>query len=300
MNPSFPPLPLEEWESSKNTLHLFVQIVGKIRLKLMPKKNHWWHVTLYVSSAGLTTRPIPYGKFSFEIEFDFIRHQLVIRTSDGRQNSFALEDGLSVAAFYETILRKLSVLGITVKILARPYDIFSKEPFAKNTSDHSYDKEYVQRFWKILGNVNAVFEQFSGGFCGKTCPVHLYWHHMDLVVTRFSGREGPPMEGVSQVEKEAYSHEVISFGFWAGDENVREAAFYSYTYPSPPGLEEEPLNPREAKWQISNNSPMALLMYKDVISKDDPRQAIFDFLESAYSAGARKASWNMDQLKLKV
>ena len=301
-NPSdtlFPPLPIEEWEETKNTLHLFFQIVGKIRLTLFPKMNHWWHVTLYLSPRGITTRPIPYGNMIFEIEFDFIDHIIIIRTSNGQEKSFGLE-GISVSDFYKQITTSLNELGIEVHIRTTPYDVpFGKVPFESDDTHFSYDKDYVNRYWRILVQVNSVFEEFRARFIGKSTPVHLYWHHADLAVTRFSGKKGPDMEGGTAADKEAYSHEVISFGFWAGDDNVRAPAFYSYTYPEPKGLSEEPLSPKEAFWNTDNGS-MAVLMYDDLRKTESPRQVLLDYLESAYLAGANRANWNLDQFDLKT
>ncbi|MGB2693004.1 MAG: DUF5996 family protein [Thermodesulfobacteriota bacterium] len=293
----FPPLPIEEWEDTKNTLHLFFQIVGKIRLTLFPKMNHWWHVTLYLSPRGMTTRPIPYKGMIFEIAFDFIDHKLAIQTSSGEQKSFSLEN-LSVSGFYSQLMNNLKELGVEVDIVANPYDVpFSKVPFVSDQDHASYDKKYVNRYWRILVQVNSVFEEFRAKFIGKSTPVHLYWHHADLAVTRFSGKRAPAMEGGTNADKEAYSHEVISFGFWAGDDNVRAPAFYSYTYPEPEGLAEEPLSPNEAFWNTDNGA-MAVLMYDDLRKADSPRQALLDYLESAYIAGAKRANWNIRELNL--
>jgi len=293
----FPPLPIEEWEDTKNTLHLFFQIVGKIRLTLFPKMNHWWHVTLYLSPRGMTTRPIPYKGMIFEIAFDFIDHKLAIQTSSGEQKSFSLEN-LSVSGFYSQLMNNLKELGVEVDIVANPYDVpFSKVPFVSDQDHASYDKKYVNRYWRILVQVNSVFEEFRAKFIGKSSPVHLYWHHADLAVTRFSGKRAPAMEGGTNADKEAYSHEVISFGFWAGDDNVRAPAFYSYTYPEPEGLAEEPLSPNEAFWNTDNGA-MAVLMYDDLRKADSPRQALLDYLESAYIAGAKRANWNIRELNL--
>ena len=296
-NIDFPPLPIEEWEDTKNTLHLFFQIVGKIRLALFPKTNHWWHVTLYLSPRGMTTRPIPYGNMLFDIEFDFIDHKLVFRTSGGDVRAFAI-DKLSVSEFYDKVFSTLSDLGIESKIKPVPYDVpFSDIPFESDTEHASYDKEFVNRYWKILLQVNSVFEEFRAKFIGKSTPVHLYWHHADLAVTRFSGKRGPEMEGGTAADKEAYSHEVISFGFWAGDENVRAPAFYSYTYPEPEGLADEPLKPDQAFWNTDNGA-MAVLMYDDMRVSDDPGQAILDFMDSAYRAGSKLANWDVKELEL--
>lgn len=297
---SFPPLPLNEWEPTKKTLHLYAQIVGKIRMELMPKQNHWWHVPLYVQTRGLTTGSIPLEGRQFEITFDFIEHCLRVVTSEGADKSFSLRDGLSVASFYKNLFSILDELDIAVDILAEPYDHESTTPFAEDEQYHHYDPKFVERYWQILTQTDRIFKTFSGNFCGKTCPVQLYWHSFDLAVTRFSGERGPDMSEASQVEREAYSHEVISFGFWPGDENVRNPAFYSYTYPAPDGLDQEPLQPGAAQWVEQNGSPMALLMYEDIRTAEDPEKALLDFLESAYRAGARKADWDMEQLQQNI
>jgi Family of unknown function (DUF5996) len=245
MRETFPPLPLEEWEDTKNTLHRFVQIVGKIRLASAPHANHWWHVTLYVTTRGLTTSPMPYGDITFAIDFDFIDHRLVISTSSGAMESFALE-GLSVAQFYEQVFSTLSQLGIEVAIVPTPYDLIPAEPFTTNTIHAAYDKEYVNRYWRILVQVDMVFKEFSGRFTGKTSPVQLFWHSFDLAVTRFSGRRAPEREGADRATREAYSHEVISFGFWPGAVNIRAPAFYPYTAPEPAGLADQPPNRKKS------------------------------------------------------
>jgi hypothetical protein len=296
----FPPLQIDEWEDTKNTLHLFFQIVGKIRHALFPKTNHWWHVTLYLSPRGMTTRPIPFGNILFDIEFDFIDHKLVIRTSEGEERSFSI-DKLSVSEFYKKVFSTLSDLGINCSIIPEPYDVpFSKIPFASDNEHSSYDKDYVNRYWRILLQVDSVFEEFRASFIGKSTPVHLYWHHADLAVTRFSGKRAPELEGGTAADREAYSHEVISFGFWAGDENVRAPAFYSYTYPEPEGLANEPLKPEQAFWNTEGTGSMAVLMYDDMRVSYNPRQAILDFMESAYMAGAKLADWNIKDLELKT
>lgn len=295
-----PELPLKQWEQTKMTLHLYLQIVGKIKLKVMPRKNHWWNITLHVNAKGITTRSMHYGDHSFEIQFNFIDHRLEVITSKGENEWFYLYNGLTVADFYSNLFRILSHLGIEVKILAKPYSLPDANPittpFASLRQYGSYEKEYVERFWKILLWVDDVLNEFSGKFYGKTCPVHIYWHHMDMTVTRFSGKKVPLAEGMSTSNKDAYSHEVISFGFWAGDDNTPGAAFYSYTYPSPPGLDKELLEPSYAKWIDSNGSPMALLMYDDLRNEDNPRQALLNFLDSAYIAGGRLAGWNLPEL----
>jgi hypothetical protein len=299
---TLPELPLDAWEQSKTTLHLFTQIVGKIRLKLTPRKNHWWYMTLYVSPRGLTTHAIPFrnGTQTFEITFNFLYHRLEVFTSEGQSGSIPLRDGLTVAQFYRELRSMLAGFGIPARMVAAPFDIPGvNAPFARITEHHTYQPEFVERFWRLLMWVDGVFKEFSGRFYGKTCPVHLYWHHLDLAVTRFSGRKGPPLADDWRIsDKDAYSHEVISFGFWPGDENVRAAAFYAYAYPSPSGLEKETLLPAAAQWVDNNGSPMALLMYDDLIKTADPRRELLDFLESAYQAGARLAGWDMDDFRV--
>jgi hypothetical protein len=297
-----PELPLEQWEKTKMTLHLYLQIVGKIKLKVMPRKNHWWNITLFVNAKGITTRSMFNGEESFEIQFNFINHRLEIITSKGENEWFYLYDGLTVADFYSNLFRALEKLGIEVTILAKPYSLPDANPITTPFADlrqyAAYQKQYVDRFWKILLWIDDVFNEFSGRYYGKTCPVQMYWHHMDIAITRFSGKKIPLGNGMSIANKDAYSHEVISFGFWAGDENVPGPAFYSYTYPAPEGLDKEPLQPSTAYWANSNGSPMALLMYDDLRNEDDPRQALLDFLESAYTSGATLANWNINEMKV--
>ncbi|CAN5425245.1 DUF5996 family protein [soil metagenome] len=294
----FPQLPLADWKSTKNTLHLYLQIIGKIRLEMHPRINHWWHVTLYVSPRGLTTRAVPFGFGNFEIVFDFKAHKLKITVSNGEMREFNLEDGLCVAEFHRKVFENLSSLGITPKIKAVPYEAPSTTPFAEDTQNKSYDKEYIERFHRILVSVDDIFEEFRGRFTGKSTPVHVFWHSFDLALTRFSGRPGKPREGAGTVEREAYSHEVISFGFWAGDNNVPAPAFYSYTAPEPAGLTDEPLKPKAANWNTDKGA-MAILLYDDVRKSDSPRETILDFLESSYLAGAKRAGWDIENFRLK-
>lgn len=296
--PLFPDLPLSDWIDTKETLHRYLQIVGKLRMSLMPKDNHWWHITLYVNSRGITTGSIPNKDFTFEILFDFIDHQLTIYTSNGEHRSFELKDGLSVAEFYKKLTALLTELDIDCNIIAKPFDLSDSVPFDECTMHNSYDKEAVSKAWYILLQVDMILKEFSGKSYSKTCPVHLYWHHLDLVVTRFSGKKGPKLDTTSKVELEAYSHEVISFGFWFGDDIIKEPAFYSYTYPSPNNIEKEPLQPQSAKWVDSNGSPMALLLYKDIKLANNPKQEILDFLESSYQAGAKLSKWDVNALKV--
>lgn len=290
VHPSLPDLPLKNWEETKTTLHLYIQIIGKIRLALMPRRNHWWHVPLYVASRGLTTRPIPYRGIEFEISFDFIDHVLRITTSEGDHREITLR-GQSVGTFYNEVFTSLATLGIEVQIRAVPYEHQSTIPFAEDETHGSYDRQQVDKFFKILVWTDGVFQKFSGRFLGKTSPVHLFWHSFDLTVTRFSGRRAPEMTGASRVNREAYSHEVVSFGFWAGDEKIPEPAFYSYTAPEPQGLREEPLAPSEAFWGELNGGTLALYRYSDILNTEHPEESLLQFLESAYQAGARRAVW---------
>jgi hypothetical protein len=299
---TLPELPLEAWERSKQTLHLYLQIVGKVRLQFAPRKNHWWNVTLYLSPKGLTTGPIPAGNglISFEITFNFLEHRLEVTASQGYSDSFELRDGLSVAQFYEKLDELLGAAGIEMKILDRPFDVPGiTEPFSKLEAYSSYQKEYVERFWGILLWVDGVFKEFAGRFYGKTSPVHLYWHHMDLAFGRFSAKRAPSLpEGSGHVAKDAYSHAVVSFGFWAGDEQVRSPAFYAYAFPSPEGLSRKPLAPSTARWIEDGDYPMATLFYDELRKESDPRSALLDFLESAYRGAADLAGWDVQDLEV--
>ena len=295
-----PKIELEAWEQSKITLNLYLQVVGKVQLALMPRKNHWWNVTLLVNSKGLITHTMPANDFNFEIQFNFLDHTLEVTTSNGQYETFALRDGLSVADFYKEIFAILDKLDIHIKIIAHPYDMTDKgnpitAPFEQLTQYRSYNSEYVHRFWQILAWTSEIFNEFSGRFYGKTSPPQLFWHHLDIAMTRFCGKRGPQLSHDSTIaNRDAYSHELISFGFWAGDEKVREAAYYSYTYPSPNDLNKEKLEPISAKWVDSNGSPEALLMYDDLLDEKDPHKALLDFLESSYRAGAKLRGWDIE------
>lgn len=294
----FPPLPIEEWEDTKDTLHLFLQIVGKIKLALFPKMNHWWHVPYYVSVCGLTTGPIPYEDMVFEMEFNFRdkEHYLKIETSEGDLKTIPLK-WHSVARFHEDVFSSLGELGIVAGIRPMPYDVPGvREPFLTDFEHTTYNEEYVNRFWRILVQAYSIFQVFRGWFIGKSSPVHFFWHHADLALTLFSGRPAPVDEAAGPVEREASSHEMISFGFWAGDQNIREPAFYAYMYPQPAGFMNEPLSPKEAFW--NHQAGLALLKYNDVRNSDSPEKAVLDFLESVYQAGAKRANWDIEALRL--
>lgn len=292
----FPALPLQAWEDTKDTLQLYLQIIGKIRLALTPPLNHWWHAALYVTSRGLTTSPIPYDDFTFDINFDFIDHELRITCNEGSQGIIQLEDNLSVADFYEQVMSTLWALGVKVTINTKPYRHQSARPFEKDVLNRSYDLEWVHRYWQILVQADKIFKEFSGRFYGKSSPVQLYWSNMDLVLSRFSGRKAPSVKLTNLVDKKAYSHEVINFGFWPGDANMRAAAFYSCTYPSPPGIIHETLLPSSAQWIYQREQPMAILLYDDLRKEENQEELLLDFLESSYLAGAKSANWDIKSL----
>ncbi len=293
------PLPFidyHDWKDTRITLHLIFQIMGKVRLKSTPRKNHWWNGTLYVSSSGFTTHAIPLGKGAktFEMNLNIHSKSMELLNSEGESKSLLLKDGYTISQLYQDILKILSGWGIKPKFVPRPYDMGIDLPFDQITAYHHFDWDAITKFWKMMLWVSNVLDKFSGRFYGKTCPVHLYWHHMDLAVTRFSGKVAPPMDPNARIsDKDAYSHEVISFGFWAGDDQVPMPAFYSYTYPSPEGIEKEQLMPKDAEWVDSNGSPMALLKYEHLLKVGDPEQELLNFLESAYQAGAKLAQWDL-------
>ena len=288
---SWPKLPLDAWRDTYQTLHMWTQIVGKIRLALSPRLNHWWNVALYVSPCGLTTSPIPYGSGAFEIQFDFVNHQLEISTSNGARNWLALS-AQPVAAFYDTLMAALRALGIQVAINTKPQEVADPIPFDQDTKHAAYDPEYAHRFWHILLSTDVVLKEFRSGFLGKSSPVHFFWGSFDLCCTRFSGRRAPPRSGI--ITGEAYSHEVISAGFWPG-EGIGEPAFYAYAAPSPAGLSEEPARPGAAMWnkQLSE----FILMYDDVRLATSPSRALMEFLESTYAAAAKLANWDRQALE---
>ena len=294
---ALPSLPLEEWKDTKETLHRCAQIVGKVRLERSPFRNHWWHVTFYVDPRGLSARHMFSGDLAFEISFDLIAHELIVVTSAGDRASFPLRDGLSVAEFYGKLVSILETLGIDADLTKpSPFDLEDEvRHFEQDTEHASYDEQYVERYRRILTWVDRVFQEFSGRFNGKASPVHLFWHGLDLAVTRFSSRRAPEREGADKVTREAYSHEVISFGFWPGDRNTPRPAFYSYTAPEPDGLTGQPLSPEAAFWAPEGG--MALLMYDDVRKADSPKTTLLEFMQSAYEAGASTAGWDVENLR---
>jgi hypothetical protein len=289
----FPSLPLEAWADTKETLHRFAQVVGKVRLAASVRRNHWWNVPFHLTGRGLTTRPM--GDPIFTIDFDFVAHQLLVSSITGQEVSFPLL-GQSVASFYQHLMQALDVLGVDVRIAQpRPFDLPDRDrPFAQDTEHASYDPGWVTRYWQVLSQVNLVLEEFASGFSGKTSPVHHFWHTFDLAVTRFSDRRIDQPASVDPVTREAYSREVISFGFWFGDKNFPAPAFYSYTAPEPAGLGEEPLQPAAARWVDQGGSHLAVLPYDDVRGQADSKALVLQFYESAYLAGARRAGWDAE------
>jgi hypothetical protein len=290
---TLPELHLADWRATRDTLHLYCQIVGKMRLAATAPRNHWWNVPLYVDVRGLTTRRLHRNDTTFEIVIDFVDHALVVRTADGRTSSFALGSGRPVAEFDARLHALLGDLGIDVEIREEPFGVPMTTPFPQDVEHASWDRDAIARFGRILDWSDSVFEEFSGWFCGKTSPVHLFWHGLDLAVTRFSGRPAAPIEA-DAVTREAYSHEVVSFGFWAGDDNVGDAAYYSYTAPEPEGLRDQPLS--IGAWSAAGSGSLAILPYETVRTAADPRATVLAFCQSTYEAGASLAGWDIEGL----
>jgi hypothetical protein len=292
---SWPALPLAEWKNTYATLHMWTQVVGKVRLALTQPINHFWGTTLYVSTRGLTTSPIPYSGGVFDITFDFVHHSLEITTSLGETRSFALTPR-SVAKFYEKLMDALHSLGIAVKVWPMPVEVPSPVRFTQDEGHDSYDCEYAHRFWQILVSTHTVFHEFRSRFIGKVSPVHFFWGSFDLAVTRFSGRRAPERPGADFLSKEAYSHEVISVGFWPGDgEVIKDAAFYAYAAPQPPGFKEHRVQPGKAFYSFEKSE--FFLMYDDVRRSENPKQALLDFCQSTYEAGAALGNWDRANLE---
>ena len=290
-SPKLPALALDEWEPTRQTLHRWAQIVGKYRLALTPRRNQWWNVPLYVSVRGLTTRRIPADGVELE-KLDLVEHRLRARTPH-REAEFELVDGLSVAVFYSQLVQALSDLGIDAAIRAEPFGVPDVTPFADDRAHSSYDPDAAGRLLRIPQWSSDVFEEFAGWYSGKTSPVHLFWHTFDLAVTRFSGRRAVAIPGADPVTAEAYSHEVISFGFWAGDDQNPFPAYYAYAAPEPPGLRAHLLRPDAAGWRDQRGGSLALLPYDDVRSASNPRESLLAFLQSSYEAGAVSAGWDL-------
>ena len=291
---SWPALPLEAWQDTYATLHMWTQIVGKVRLAQSPLINHWWEVPLYISARGLTTSAIPYPQGIFEIEFDFLHHNLIIQTSQGPSKTIALAPR-TVADFYHEFTAALSALGIEVKIWKMPVEIPNPIAFDRDTQHASYDPEYAARFWRVLLLTNSIFTEFRSRFIGKNSPVHFFWGSFDLAVTRFSGRRAPEREGADRITREAYSHEVISAGFWPGGGEIKGPAFYTYAAPEPAGYGQSRVRPDKAFYHSGMKE--FFLMYDDVRSDPSPRSALLEFLQSTYEAGANLAKWNRAELE---
>jgi hypothetical protein len=296
---SWPELPTAVWRDTYETLHLWTQIVGKIRLSRTPWLNHSWHIALYVTPRGLTTSPVPDGVSTFQIDFDFIDHELRISTSDGATRRFALA-GQSVAGFYAATIANLAELGIDVAIDQMPNELPDPIRFSQDTKHASYDPDAVRRLLQILVNADRVFKQFRTGFLGKASPVHFFWGSFDLAVTRFSGRRAPRHPGgvphlSDDVASEAYSHEVSSAGFWPGSGAIDYPAFYCYAYPEPAGFRATKVRPDAAFFSEALGE--FILPYDAVRSAANPDQALLDFLQSTYEAAANAAKWDRDALE---
>ena len=293
MRDSWPELPYAAWKETYDTLHMWTQVIGKVALALVPPINHGWGIALQVTPHGLITRTLPHGSRSFTIEFDFVEHQLVIETSDDDRRRLALAPK-SVAEFYREVKTTLDAMSLPVTIWPVPVEVADPIPFEDDMQHHSYDREFVNRFWQILSRVARLFTALRCEFVGKCSPVHFFWGSFDLAVTRFSGRLAPPREGPAFM-REAYSHEVISHGFWPGGANMPEALFYAYAAPSPPGLESVAIEPAEAQY----NSEMGefILPYDAVRAAALPEKAIERFVESTYDRAATLARWDRASLE---
>jgi len=290
----WPALPYAEWKDTLHTLHMWTQIVGKVRLALSSHLNHWWEVPFYVSARGLTTSPIPYGGGIFEAEFDFAEHVLRIETSRGETELLDLEPR-SVADFYREFMASLKSLGIEAKIWPMPVEIPNPIRFDADTVHASYDPLYAERFWHILVSLQPIFQQFRGRFIGKNSPTHFFWGSFDLTVTRFSGRRAPERPGADKMTCEAYSHEVSSVGWWPGEADLAGPVLYSYAAPEPPDFRDYPVKPAQARYD--NRLKEFLLLYDDARTAADPRAAILDFCQSTYEAAARLGNWDRASLE---
>jgi len=293
----WPSLRVDDWTDTRDTLHMWIQIVGKIRLAHAPLLNHWWQVTLYVSPRGLTTSTIPYRSGGFDIEFDFLEHQLVIRHTDGGCRAVVLEP-MPVARFYARLMESLAELGIEADIQPQPNEVEPAIPFVEDHEHASYDPAAAHLFWRQLLQADRVMSEFRSHFVGKVSPVHFFWGAMDLACTRFSGRSAPPHPGGAPncgdwVMVEGYSRELSSCGFWPG--GASEGAFYAYAYPEPDGFPDYSIGPAEAFY--SREHGQFLLPYEAVRTADDPDQALMAFLHSTYEAAAERGGWDRASLE---
>ncbi len=299
---AWPELPLHEWQDTYTTLHMWTQIVGKIKLGLCPDVNHWWHVVLYLSARGLTTSPIPYGAGTFEIDFDFLHHQLVVQTNSGDSRTFALS-GKSVAAFYQKLMDALDSLGINVKIWTVPVEVEERIPFEQDTRHASYNPDDARRCWQVMAQTDTVLKRFRSRFIGKCSPVHFFWGAFDMAVTRFSGRRAPEHPGgvpalADFVVREAYSHEVSSCGFWPGGGIIQEPCFYAYAYPEPEGFESAAVYPAGAFY--SADLKEFLLPYDVVRASETSDELLLEFLQSTYEAAANLGNWDRSSLERRI
>jgi hypothetical protein len=291
---AWPSLKWTDWIDTADTLHMWTQIVGKTRLALSPLQAHWWNVPLYVSARGLNTSAMPYESEFLEISFDFVSHELKFSMSTGATLSTPLRPQ-SVANFYFEFQRSLAALGVSVNIHPVPVEVPHPIPFAEDNVHASYDPLAAHRFWRVLMYTDKVFQQFSSRFVGKVSPVHFFWGSFDLAVTRFSGRPAPPRKDADRVTREAYSHEVISAGFWPGNGGFGEAAFYSYTAPAPQSLDKAAIKPFRAGYNTKLNE--FLYLYEHLRQEPSPEEALMEFLESTYEAGATLAHWDRASLE---
>jgi hypothetical protein len=290
----WPALPFSEWKETAKTLHMWTQVVGKVRLALSPWTNHSWHVTLYLTARGLTTSPIPFRDRVFEIRFDFVSHELRLLTSDGGLRTIPLR-AQTVAEFYRAVMDALRDLGIEVQINTTPNEVDPAIPFEKNEGDSAYDPEAANRFWRVLLQTDRVFKEFRSEFCGKCSPVHFFWGSFDLAVTRFSGRRAPQHPGgvphlPDAVTREAYSHEVSSLGFWPGNEMMPDPVFYSYAYPEPRGFSEAKVEPPFAKYNPQLKE--FVLPYDQMRQAESPDAALLQFARSTYEAACALGDWD--------
>ena len=291
---AWPSLPFADWKDTCATLHMWTQVVGKIRLARAPWTNHSWHVTLYLTARGLTTSPIPFGARLFQIDFDFVDHVLRIQTDDGREKIIRLVSK-SVARFHGEVMAALTELGLEVEINTTPNEVDPAIPFEQNETNASYDPVFANRFWRVLLQSDRVFKEFRSGFCGKCSPVHFFWGSFDLAVTRFSGRRAPKHPGgipnlPDAVTREAYSHEVSSLGFWPGNAMMPDPIFYSYAYPAPAGFSEATVQPAAASYQAQLKE--FVLSYEFVRQAASPDQALLDFARSTYDAASTLGGWD--------
>jgi hypothetical protein len=290
----WPALSPESWQATRDTLHMWTQMVGKVRMALTPLVNHWWNVPLYVHARGLTTSRIPYEGKAFELRFDFIQHELILELSDGGIKELPLKSR-SVADFYHDFLKMLSSAGIKVKLWRMPVELPNPIPFDEDRVHATYNPEDARRFWQVLVSVDAVFNQFRSGFIGKSSPVHFFWGSFDLAVSRFSGRRAPERPGADAMTREAYSHEVSSVGFWPGGGDIKDALFYSYTVPEPKGFRDAQIGPTGAGYDAKLGE--FIIPYEKVRTARSPTLTLLEFCRNTYEAGANLGKWDRAALE---